>query len=594
MSQPFELVNLAASLADHINTLTTHESSDDGLDPYEFISHDDAKRNKANKKSASPDKTPTLLSSDLINNSSYLAETISASKLIESFHSFGSLQFQSLFPQDDSKDSSQMYLRGQNEMLQRQLRDSIRKHERILSEGANCAPARQTAGQLLNQLSENNIQLHEVYSNELEFTNQFAKKLHKWNSKRTSVLNKIKLIKSDDNKYGTKLQGLLEKQHEVDNELEELQKRIQLLNSKKEVLNMEIVETVSVLESRSAKYVSLFRNLEKQGKEAVYNYLTKESSSDISVRSLVRSIPVDSGFASLKVPKESISKLTPSESIKENDCEIPDENSGILVAQIGIIPYEYSVSEPPIDSQRQDSTPFERGFSSGAEQIERVKGSIKTFVNHVFTKQPSPVRKKILLDDEQNIITEMMDLEPIIQLLESKSEAMEVFLKDASKLSESYHKDSLLWTDVCFFLEINEDKLYEEIRNSGDPKSIMSILKDSFEYLKKIMTYRTSDNMLKAGKQDQYILALLKNEWNNVAVALNQILQTSEFTSQLEEFGFLAPEAQAIDNKYLLHSRITAAGSDENELREMVSNQTKKDIKKSTFSLSFKKGMKKE
>lgn len=596
MSQPFELVNLGASIAENIKNLATHESSDDGLDPYEFISHEDAKRTKDKKKSSSPNKTPTLLSSDLINSSTYLADTISGSKLIESFNSLGSLQFQSHVPLNEPKELPQVYLHGQNESLQRELRTVIRKHEKLLSEGANCTQYRQSAGRLLNQLSEINVQLHEVYSDELEFTAQFLKKLSKWNSKRTSVLTKIKLIKSDGNKYGTKLQGLLDQRREVDDELELLQNRIQALNLKKDVLNLEIGETISVLESRSAKYVSLFRTLEKQGKEAVYNYLATETSSDANVRSLVRSIPVDSCFTSLKAANEHkdmklvVNKPdTYTVEISEHSIEKTENKP----TQIGMEPYVIPTSEPLSNTHKQNSSPYDKGFSSGAEQVERVKESIATFVNHVFTNQPSLPKKNSKLDDDQNIITEMMDLDPIVHLLESKSDAMEAILKSTSKLSELYHKHSLLWADVCFYLEVNEDKAYETISNSGDPKSILPTLEESFEYLKVVISHRISNYDITT--ETKYILALLKNEWNNVAVALDQISQTNNFTSQLENLESLAPEAQSIGNKYLLHSRITSTGNDEAKFREKVSHETTKEYaQKNNFSLSFKKGVKKE
>lgn len=595
MSQPFELVNLAASAADNSNNPVTHESSDDGLDPYEFISHEDAKRDKTKKKSISPDKTPTLLNSDLINSSTYLAETISASKLIEPLNSLGSLQFQSMFQQDDSKELPQVHLQGTNEMLQRQLRDLIRKHERLLSDGANCASARQSIGQLLNQLSENNVRLYEVYSSELEFTNQFSKKLIKWNSKRTSVLKKIKLIKSADNKYGTKLQGLLDQRREVDDEVEALQKRMQVLSSKKAILNSEIGETISVLESRSAKYVSLFRNLEKQGKEAVLNYLAQETSPDTNLRSLIKTIPVDSGFNSLTAVKdysEVTPPIQPTLILVENPND-PYKSNEKKYAQVGMIPYDFPVSAP--SSLSQIPTPYEKGFSSGAEQVERVKEGIATLVNHLFMKDTSSAKQNTRLDDEHNIITEMMDLEPIIQLLKSKSEAMEVFLKNTSRLSESYHKDSILWADLCFILEVNEDKAYEEISKSGDPVSIIATLQDSFEYLKKAAGYRVSNGAIRADNQDRYISAVLKNEWNTVAVALDKILQTSEYTSQLENLSSLDPEAHSIDNKYLLHSRITSTGNDEVELGDQVDDQPRNEhVTKSSFSLNFKKGVKKE
>lgn len=599
MSQPFELVNLAASLAN--NTPSVHESSDDGLDPYEFISQEDAKPSKSKRKSKSPDRTLTVRKSELENNSCYIADTLSASKLVESFASFGSLPIQSSHERtDNSSESPQVFLQDRNEVLQKELKLLIKNHKILLSEGASCTSIRQEIRRQLSLLSENNMQLHEVYSRELGLTDAFLKKLERWDQKRNGVLGKIKLIKSSENEFGTKLQGLLNQRDEVDSELEALHRRSEVLISKRKALNSEIGETVSVLESRSAKYVSLFRTLEQKGTEAVLLYLAQDTSMNESARSLVRAVPVNSCFFSLN--KTTSEQRVASQGVKAPDIslrprkarqeKLSSKSSSDRNAEIGMVPYDAPVSKFTGNASTSISTPYELGYSTGAEQIERMKVGFNSFIHRIFS-QHERKQKPSLLDDELNIITEMMDLDPIMHVLSSKSEALGDFLIRTSKLSESYHKDSLEWSDVCMYLEAQEDRAYEAISATGDPESMVSTLKESFGFLS--MRAHNRVTLSTKDREKNYTTALLRNECLNVAVALSTILGDSSYVGQLDYLNFLRSEVCPVDNRNLLDSRITSAGNEqpENERHQTRNSQKPKKAQK-IFPTASNKAAKKE
>lgn len=585
MNQPFELVNLDASIKAPITMTTTHhDSSDDGLDPSEFISQKDAPLSKIKRNSKSPDETRTLLGSEGMGyNSSYLAETLSASKLMDSFISLGGLQFQSKDSYETRNESPQVCLQGRNKAIRKELRKGIAHHKDVLIQGINCTELRQQLGRILKLLFENNLQLHQVYSSELDFTKVFMKNLTKWDQKRTAVLDKIKLIKSEDNTYGTKLKSLLNEDLKVDSELEGLYQRIEELKNKKQTLQSEIGQTISVLESRSSKYVSLFRTLEKQGKDAIFNYLAQDISRTENIDALITTIPVDSSF-------EKKVKLTHNPTsatdVDKNVIGIAKQNDPV----IGMVPYNYNTSVDAIkDDKDLKTSPYEKGFSNGAQQIARVKETISAFVENAFSKEKPPEVQKKALDDEQNLITEMVDLEPIIQLLSSKIEAIEEFLINTAKLAESYHKDAILWNNVCEFVESQEEKAFTEINISKNPESITTILQESFEFLKDKLHSRSQEKAV-TEKQEKYILALLRSECLNVAFALEKLIPGSDYVSQIEDLGKLSLEPVSIDNKYLLHSRIAATGNDQEE----ISLSPEIDKKTSVFSLSFSKGLKRE
>lgn len=611
MAEPFELVNLAASLASS-SIPTNHESSDDGLDPYEFISQDDVIPSMAKKTSLSPDGTPTPLNSDLYNNASYLAETLSASKLMDSLHSLGSLKLTAGYPTYSNTGSSPLVqLQRENEALQGDIKRLIKNHEKLLLEGSNCAPIRLVIEDVLRQLSENNLQLHELYVSELEYTNGFKTKLQRWDVKRNGVLKRIQLIKSDDNKYGTKLQGLLDSRDEVDREMEALEQRLHSLASKKRMLNAEIGETISVLESKSAKYVSLFRNLEKQGEEAISRYIAQDLSSEQPNYNLLRKVPVNSSFgarnrlsADLKAKETEefyISPTTSKSMPSDSRSNSTDVRSNSPNAQIGMIPYSIPSDDAPSLSpklNKLESTAYEKGYNTGAKQVGFVKEGLATYLAKVFSKPELPARSAPALDDELNIITEMVDFEPILHFLVSQSEALEEVLIKTSKLAESYHNFSMKWRDIARYLELQEDKVFDIMSSSRDSDSVLDVLIESFEFLLKQAKDRLTSTT-KGDTEEKYFVAFIKNECATVATALTTLLGDSKYKLQLEAMNLPTEEAPPSKNQYLLESRITATENDQSEVirEKILSLLAQKSFKKSTdgfYLLAFNKSVKKE
>lgn len=608
MGEPFELVNLAASQAS-TTASANHESSDDGLDPYEFISQDEVNPSKAQRKSQTPDGSPTPLNSELYKTASNLAETLNASKMMDSLHSFVSLHTNSGYPSYNGTNGSPfVHLQETNNALQNIMWQLAKKHESLLSKGSNCVSIRLDIENAFIQLSENNLQLHELYNIELEYTNAFREKLLRWDSKRSGVLKKIRLIKSDDNKYGLKLQGLLDKRDEVDEEMKALEERLVLLGSKKRTLDTEIGETISVLESKSAKYVSLFRNLEKQGEDAIMSYLSQDLCGKRPQNNLLRKFPVDSSFSARN--RSFIgTRLQTTEGVKTNialrtaspNSTPLHERSTEVDATIGIVPYSIPSNDPlppPPKNSKRDSTAYEKGYSTGAKQVEIVKEGLAKYFTTMFAKPELPGRANPTLDDELNIITEMIDFKPINHFLNSQSEALEAVLLKTSRLAESYHKFSMEWRDIAKYMEAQEDKIYDLMSSTEKMNRVVDILNESFEFLLRQAKTRLA---CATGREyeEKHLLTFIKNECAAISMALTTLLGDSKYTSQLEALHLPVEVTRPINNHYALESRITATENVQSDsFRENLKKLLQqKSFKKSTegfYLLAFTKALKKE
>lgn len=586
MSQTFELVNLNASDVSHQegskNIIAAgHESSDDGLDPYEFISQDETKRSQVKMKPQSPDETSTILNSDLESNFDYMTKTLSASRLVESLNSRASLSLTDLPHQAHTQESPLVFLQRKNDFLEKKSRSLIARHQAELAAGSNCVLIREEILNLFRMQSENNLQLHEVYNRELDSSNEFLKKLRRWEKKRIGVLNKVQLIKSKNNKFGVKLKDLLTQRDLIDLELDALQKRIEALSSKRTAIESEIGETISVLESKSSKYVSLFKSLEKQGIEVVLRYLQRDSAQQHSVSSLIKMIPVRTDFnngiddiiqvsAMPRLQSEG-EKRTQNFECQQNDSPLFDKPN-----DIGMKPYDATTFH---DTQQQSNvTGYEAGFLTGAEQVVRVKENLSSFLATVFARPTRDIKHPKNLDDELNLITEMMDLDVILHFLASKSEALTELIAKTTILAHSDHKDSLRWSNLSTFINSQEDKIFEVLEASSQTDQVASILDDSFTHLNEQLKH------LDVVDCKKLYSIVLYNETKNIASALYQVTGSHDYLDKVNSFVISENPGTPIDNRYLLESRITFA---ENNQTQPIVGNSEKTTKQNNFKSSL-------
>ena len=561
----FELVSLARSSACAENP----ESSDDGLDPYEFISTPEP-----------PSPFPALHDPD-----TRLTEHVSASRVSDSLAS--------LFLTDSLSPPSGplLQLQAENGALKKKLRHTVTHHNALLRAGANCAASRRLVSRLLTRLSENNLQLHDAYASELESTTRFARKVLRWDALRAALLAKIRLIKSDDNAYGSKLRALLGERDAVDAEMRALEERVAVLAAKRHALGAEISETTSVLDSKAARYVSLFRKLERQGADALGARLSEP---------LLSAVAVDSGFVYLE-PQEETTTQPEGRWVKRRH-ERPDEQTRDTETPVaplmpravpavcrpvepintpGMVPYEPAAQ----DAEKQDASPYEKGYTTGAKQIAHVKEGLAAYLARIF---PPPTTVPCsALDDEQNRITEMIDLKPVTHFFQSKAETLEAFLVRTSRLSEMYHNDAVEWDAIAVFLDTQEDKVYDTLSASQDHERVFGLVKELFEFLLKHAQARSS---VPAHDPDaSWFLACVKSECLATAAALETLLGDSGYVSQLDFLDAVSAEAPPLLNQYLLDSRITSTGYNGDAVQTLDASLTVDAMRKQKKSKGYRR-----
>lgn len=446
------------------------------------------------------------------------------------------------------------YLQTKNESLMREMKRSIRKHKATMETGEDSSHLRLVISHCFNQLSENCLFLNEVYGKEHEFAENLLDNFEKWDKKRSKVLRRIQSIKSENNKYGTKLASLLGKRGDIDAEIESLEARIQSLKNSRIAISFEIKETSSVLESKSAKYVNIFRDLERKGRDAIADYLYFSGMPEHNMELLLKSEPVEAGFAYTSMYDDGKNRSAAKELSPNGTPSGPPMSASKMGMQALEVPPE-ALEVPPLKAE----SAYEKGYAKGSEQFGMVKQKlnllVQTLVTHKGAKpRPSPSG----VDDALNTITEKIDLVPIVELLSYKMEALEDLMVKTSKMSAAFHDDSLKWKDTMVFIESQENSLYKSLLESQATSVAVETLKSSYNYLSQQMQ---SVSLSQRGQHD-FLNVILHQELKIVAVALDQLLKTSTYTDSL-----LLPDASILEKSGLfngtipnLSMRITSTG----------------------------------
>lgn len=581
----FESISLASTVP---LPLPIPESSDDGLDPNEFLSNHKGKVApvaKSRNQTASPitierlDVTPTLLTADLFLNPSRLSDSQDFPSMIDSFHFTNTESMYKL----TQKESPLEYLQTNLDSLQSELRKKIRLHKTALENGDDCLRVRIEISTTFDRLSENCYLLNEIYSRELAFTESLLNNFEKWDRKRTKVLRRIQSIKSEDNKYGLKLAGLLNTRAGIDNEISDLEAKIEALKSTRTAVTNEISETSSVLESKSAKYVNIFRDLEQQGRGAISDYLYSSGLPEKDLEMLLRTEEVEAVFVykadTLAEDKPAPVNKKPVPTVAKSTVDNvlpPDANSmGIQALEV---PDEELVITPV--------SAYEKGYARGTEQLELVKKGLNQLVHAVFdtSKRTSSSR----VDDILNTITEKIDLVPIVELMSYKMEAVEDMILKSSRMSASFHDQSVVWKDTTTVLESNESLLFRLLSEATPPTAgVVDTLKLSLMHLQ---------SSFEKHKSSKYLGILLHQECKAVAGALEQLTHDSSYLDSLPDIESMSLE-MSIHGKIggsKLNTRITSTGYNPAIFAPLLQAKAILPTVKKSRYVTTSKGVKKE
>ncbi|EMG47261.1 hypothetical protein G210_2428 [Candida maltosa Xu316] len=452
---------------------TSEDDEDDELDPEEFISskedHKPVNKRFGNAKSAA------LLHSTM-ENSRISSIDDSSSDIFYAQDSIliKSIKFPTEMYQENSNYGSESpieYLSNKIKLLTQELYEDASKYDDYLQSGNGFIyNLRNKIIQNYNNLSESYYSLSELYAKDITYAEKLHDSFEKWDRQRNKVIAKMKSIKSDSNKHGAKLYSLLDESNEVDKEISELEERLEKLRSKKTVLNKEIEDTSSVLESRTAKYVDIFKNLEKQGKSSILSFLQSNGVPDKDIESIVRYLPVDVTILNnYSIKKSSSSQVDLAKEIETNAP--PPQNPTSIGMQPFIIPEE--TNAPPAEellslNHDHGPTPFEKGYAKGSQNSAQFKMKMNNLVgkfiesmnknNDYSTARPS-TPSQVKVDDLSNTINEKLDLEPITTFLEHKVAALNDLVGQVSKNATFYHEFGEVWENVTKLMNLQEEKL---------------------------------------------------------------------------------------------------------------------------------------
>lgn len=574
LASGFELISLADTQP--LSEVAAPESSDDGLDPFDFLSQSHVSYNhttpsnpveepleitpttlRTADQSGRGASTPRLPTSVPLSRANSAHDNLFASVISTMGDSvgdsFGADSFVFLPPfatltTSNESQSPLVFLQTQQETLSAELRRHIRDHWALLSEGDDCTGIRATLAGDWARLSESCVLLHEMCVREQSTVESLLLDFDRWDRRRTKVLRHIQQIKSDSSKYGTKLAGLLTRKLDVDNEVEALEMRIAALKAQRNVINKEIRETSSVLESKSAKYVNMFRELEQKGLDVITDYLSSSGVRGQDLQLLLKSEPVNATF-SMAALNQATARGSPPTLLGST---LPVTALPALIspnpAHISTQPLE--IPEPPAPL-----SPYAQGYANGSHHLERIKQSINGFVHGMVRQENPPPKEKV--DDILNTITEKINVTPILDILRHKIEALEDMSLRTSRLSAMYNSQCSAWNDVCKQLEPQEKVLLQLLNDpTTHPDQLVDRLKVTFGILKQEFQRASSDHT--AILKENSLAIVIHQELKAVAAAIDLLVGGDSNIQTVESLSKDSTTPKL--NRDRLSMRITSAG----------------------------------
>ncbi|EGW31592.1 uncharacterized protein SPAPADRAFT_140868 [Spathaspora passalidarum NRRL Y-27907] len=582
-SNDFESINLGLSshLATRVATLHSvpdstsgdEDDDDDDLDPEEFISPERTDTNvidgitnltsTINLKDQLQDSVPKFTMSnsyDTIRTGDFLSQD----SLIGNSVVFPKEYIPKKLASNDDETPLE-FISSRVKLLTQELRDNARKHESFLNSGnPNLYRIRSMIAQNYDQLSDGYYSLNELYSKDLSYTETLQSTFKKWDSRRTKVLGKISEIKSEKSKYGSKLVNLLHRSEEIDTEVYALEEKLKELKSKKEVINKEIQDTSSVLESKTAKYVDMFKSMEDEGRNAIVGFLQSHGIPDSEIHLLVKSAPVDVTFQSnyqdqrIRV-SEVIPKKNPGNSMSKGVQSIthnPKSSSSLGIQ--AYVPPESPANLVVIPQDTREMnyghgpTPYEKGYAKGAQNSVAVKKQIKKAMNALFESLPEkkaakPQTKTPSVDDLSNTITNKLILDPISKFLDHKVEALSDLILQSSKKAALFHEFGTIWKNATKVLNLSEGKLSNTLNESTPDANVNPVVEILTSTLAQMKQCLESTRSVSVDNKDN--LAQRDILENIVLIEIHGIIEGIKLVSRGTEYNDLLTEYENLETR---------------------------------------------
>lgn len=410
------------------------------------------------------------------------------------------------------------FLTNKNKVLLREINKNLALHKSYLQTGDDkLARVRSMLAQNFEQISENYYSLNEQYLAEISRTEELLTSFELWDKRRDVLLLKIRGVKQKS-KHALKLRDLMDASDAVDDEIDALEQRLRALREKKKALASEIDTTSLVVESRAARYVGMFNNLEVKGKHTILDYL-RHSNANGDDAGFLRTTPVDVDIRRSRVQKKVPTELTsPINQIPQNLPKMSDETSNqrseasnnklnpksdasnqksddasvqsnnkplptssqprafaateqlsptsgnitndTQKPSLGMQPYTLPDNEDY--NHGHGPTAYERGYLRGKQLSVKMVHRIGEFLQHLKNPPQSPVREASPINDEHaNTVTEKIDLEPIVHLLDHKISAVGDLVLHTSTKATIFHQYGVLWKDVVNLMDAQEKLLME-------------------------------------------------------------------------------------------------------------------------------------
>ncbi|QBM87297.1 hypothetical protein METSCH_B04990 [Metschnikowia aff. pulcherrima] len=599
-SVAFESINLDPSIAQFPPQAAVSDTSDDGLDPEDFLSQQQT-TNPNLEKFAEDSDAETSLERDPESGLPLAAHIIALngatptlSNLLNLLLSRDSLLFsfgnlKHVHPSDQQKDDSPLeHLLERESVLNNDMSTAIRLHKELLESGEDCTAARRAISKLFAAFSETSMLLQEMYTREVSRVHETLASFQAWEKKRTKVLLRIKKIKSENNEYGAKLKGLLTQQTSIDSEIESLEQRLDLLRSNRSAIDREVGETMSVLESKSARYVNMFRNLENAGVDAVQNYLGTEYPRESKSTPLIRYEPVDVGFTPETKPEHGNIEPAAERGQPQDSSRLRFHEPPILPEAMGAQPFELPSEElqkTHAHDSKKDSSAYNRGFAKGSEQLSAVKNKLSHLLLGVVPLPQKSSKDSATfkhLSDSLNTITQKLDLRPVLDMLVLKRAALDDLVLQTARTAEKYHKIGLKWSELSLTLETKEELLLQLLSQSLNMTEAERVLQQIYTYLRATLEEISNQSYPQTENKEDYLRLLISQELLTAALALDQISNQDSYVSAVRSSnGFLTRSAKGKprDLRYSITSISSHKAIPEIESISLATRPTRKTTK---------------
>ncbi|KAI5966976.1 uncharacterized protein KGF55_000385 [Candida pseudojiufengensis] len=365
------------------------------------------------------------------------------------------------------------------EILQNELRKKASLYSENLNSGDNINELRDDIVRIFHQLSECHYSLNELYSKDATYTQSIAEYFKTWDLKREKILKKIKHIKSGQSQYGSKVIKLIKESQSLDDEIDTLEQKLLMMKKKKQLLNQEIENANSIIESRISTYIEGYKNLENNGQDLLHNYLQNSGIPETQIATLIDKTPIDISFS---IPTKLIGKSndTTDEQVKETG--------------MGIQPYDptlHTSNEATDMNHDHGPTAYEKGYMRGSQNSTQLKHQFQTIIGKLVNSPnvSSSKGSNIKLNEHSNNVLSSSNLESVRAYLLHRHQALNDQVITTTQKAFTFNEYDKLWTKVRHILKSQEDNFEMVLSKSttdGDKTSLLTILDSTKNQLEKL------------------------------------------------------------------------------------------------------------